>query len=217
MLMRLQDALGLNDLSELVLKPGHEQASINGSGDRDEINLVVGFDGSPESHTALDLVLWIAHQTRLVTPTRVIVHAVYVVESEVNEFSGRFNSAWADERYFPDHHRPKPPCFNPPMQETLQTLETELNGTTFAQPTPYALKVLEQACQLAEEWGGAFDTHLQFGDIASGLRTVVEAENGVLLALGCCSANHSIVQQLQTEVACPVLGIPSNHIGSSPY
>jgi len=215
--MRLQDALGIDDLSELVLLPGCNHSFINRDRDLGKISLVVGFDGSPESHTALDLTLWIAHQTRLVTPAPVIVHAVYVVESEINEYSGRFNSAWANEHYFLDHQCLKQPYLNQQVQETLQTLETASNGTTFAQPTPHALTVLQQACQLVEEWGGAFDTHLQFGDIAAGLKAVVDAENGVLLVLGCCSDDHSIVQQLQTKVACPVLGIPSNQNGSSSF
>lgn len=214
MLMRLQDALGLNDLSNLVLLPGHTQSLIKGSGDRNAINLVVGYDGSPESHTALDLTLWIAHQTRIVTPTPVIVHAVYVVESKVSEYSGRFNAAWADRYYVSDRHLPEQESCKQWVQDTLR-LEAKLHGTTITQSTPRALEILQQACQLAEEWGGAFDTHLHFGDLVTGLRTVVKAEDSALLALGCCSKDHPVVQQLQGEVHCSVLGIPSNHSSCS--
>jgi nucleotide-binding universal stress UspA family protein len=210
MLTRLQGALGLDNLSELVLLPGQNQAFIDPYKGRDAISLVVGYNASPKGYTALDLALWIAHQTRLVTKTSVTVHAVYVIESEVNEYLGQFNLAWANQRYS-SHHRSEQQCLNQPLQETLQTLETEFNNTTLAQPTPHALTTLQQACQLAKEWGGDFDTHLQFGGITTGLKAVVESEDAVLLMLGCCSKEHPIVQQLQTEVSCPVLGIPSNH------
>ena len=203
MLMRLQGALGLSTLSELVLLSGNDQGIGNRCGDSDAINLVVGYDGSPKSHTALDLTLWIAHQTRLVTQAPVTVHAVHVVKPELDEYLCRFNSAWVNQQYFHNQQNPR----------TL-LIETGSNCVTLTQST-LSLTVLQQACQLAKEWGGAFDTHLQFGNVATGLRTVVEAESSVLLFLGCCSAEHPIVQQLKPNLPCPVLGIP-DHCNSMP-
>ena len=71
MLARLQDALGCADLTKQMvlvpsIKPQKQQTS-------KEINLLVGYNGSPRSQTALDLTLWIAHRTRLATGKQVVV------------------------------------------------------------------------------------------------------------------------------------------------
>nr|WP_315871032.1 universal stress protein [Trichocoleus desertorum] len=106
MLVRLQGALGSTDLIDQILLlpqrpkgdrssgklhlPGrtrraakrHVQAnhaSEVASGADAEINLVVGYNSSPKSQTALDLTLWIAHQTRLATRRQVTVQVVYVI------------------------------------------------------------------------------------------------------------------------------------------
>jgi nucleotide-binding universal stress UspA family protein len=77
MLVRLEYALGCPDLSkQLVLISKPKAASST-----EDINLVVGYDGSPRSQTALDITLWIAHQTRLVTRKLVMVQVVYVIDT----------------------------------------------------------------------------------------------------------------------------------------
>jgi nucleotide-binding universal stress UspA family protein len=80
MLARLEQALGCADLTkQMVLIPG--QSSVR-KDPPEAINLVVGYNDSPHSHTALDLTLWIAHQTRLATRRTVRVQVVYVVDLE---------------------------------------------------------------------------------------------------------------------------------------
>lgn len=79
MLLRLQYALEEEGLaSELVLSPGAVEEH---SHDVIATNLVVGYTGSPNSQLALDLTLWMAHQTRLATHPPVMVHVAYVLSS----------------------------------------------------------------------------------------------------------------------------------------
>ena len=94
MLVRLQGTLDRNDLSEkMLLLPG--VATTVKTDSEKAINLVVGYNNSPNSHTALDLTLWIAHQTRLVTRKPVIVQVVHVVQNktELFEQTDRFQQA----------------------------------------------------------------------------------------------------------------------------
>jgi nucleotide-binding universal stress UspA family protein len=89
MLVRLEHALGCPDLArQLVLVPKSRPSSLVAHQD---INLVVGYDGSPCSQTALDITLWIAHQTRLATRRSVTVQVVYVIDTSAIE-----NTAPAD-------------------------------------------------------------------------------------------------------------------------
>ncbi|MGF1603684.1 MAG: universal stress protein [Thermosynechococcaceae cyanobacterium] len=61
---------------------------------------------------------------------------------------------------------------------------------------------------LAEEWRGAFTTHLCFGDVATELNAVMVAEQADLLVLGCDSVQQPLVQQFPRQTFFPILGIP---------
>lgn len=81
MLMRLQTSLGCDDLMQqmvLVSKPKKATPAVAIAGHT--VNFVVGYSGSSNSQAALDLALWIAHQTRLVNQKSVLVHVVYVAD-----------------------------------------------------------------------------------------------------------------------------------------
>lgn len=157
MLLRLQATLGHDDSAQpVLLSQGNQGIDTDSPETSETINLVVGYNGSPNSLTALDLTLWIAHQTRIATQRSVMVHVVYVIQ-----------------------------------------------GKQFEQ----ADRVLYQARYLAEEWRGSLTTHLQFGNVATGLKEVVQTEKAELLLLGCDSQQHSLVKQLSSDLPCPVLGI----------
>ncbi|MBE9159996.1 universal stress protein [Nodosilinea sp. LEGE 06152] len=81
MLMRLETALGSEGLTQrmvLLSKPRPPQG--NDETAEQTINFVVGYSGSASSQGALDIALWMAHQTRLAKPNPVVVHVVYVVD-----------------------------------------------------------------------------------------------------------------------------------------
>lgn len=199
MLMRLEGALGLDGLSEkLVLTPGLAATYPGKQHSPAEINLVVGYNGSPKSHAALDLTLWIAHQTRLVTQVPVIVQVVHVVERSEHLPFAPFSSAWTNDRSMAYLESP----------QALSMTESRSNQATATPVAPQAVSILQQAQQLAQEWGCSVNTHLRVGTVALELRRVVETTAGVLLFLGCNSAAHPIVQHLKPELFCPVLGIP---------
>ncbi len=210
MLVRLQGALGCNDLiNQMVLVP--QPVSQRGRSSQ-EINLVVGYNSSPRSQTALDLTLWIAHQTRLATAKQVTVQVVYAV----------------------DNVKPALVCPQPGLtrsQRKKANRAATLTGTSARQvktsgvptgvlepvaspnlvedPFEQADRILWQARCLADEWRGSLKTHLRFGSVAQELRRVVEAEDAALLLLGCESADHPIVQQLGPNFPCSVLGVPT--------
>lgn len=83
MLVRLEHALDCPDLArQMVLVPGAARTGHSLSISTAEVHLVVGYHGSARSQTALDLTLWIAHQTRLATGRAVKVHVVYVADRD---------------------------------------------------------------------------------------------------------------------------------------
>ncbi|WP_421656198.1 universal stress protein [Leptothermofonsia sp. ETS-13] len=212
MLARLEGALGRNDLAKrMVLIPQSPGVKARPTQD---LNFVVGYNGSPKSQTALDLTLWIAHQTRLATQQQVIVQVVYVVDWEDECGQSRIRKASAVGM---GNYRE--------IGNSRQTSTHRLNGGTIAElHSPSELLRTQQSCQfeqfeqadrilwqarhLAEEWRGSLETHLRFGRVAEELRSVVETESAALLLLGCESAESPLIARLGNDFPCPVLGIP---------
>lgn len=229
MLVRLEGAMDRNDLIEqMVLLPEPASAAAKWSSSCQSVNLIVGYNASPSSQTALDLTMWIAHQTRLATQKQVTVQVVYVVEQ--NQGSKSPDVSKLSEVSSSSSHRI-------PEEVIKASLSSKFNKSVFAKPKPQMLavvkekksakksrpkttvsqadtfekadRILWQARCLAEEWRGAFKAHLRFGDVATELRAVVDAEDATLLFLGCHSIKHFIVQQLGSNFPCSVLGIPT--------
>ena len=227
-LVRLEDAMHRNDLMEqMVLLPEPATPAFREDNCSQSVNFVVGYNASPRSQTALDLTMWIAHETRLATQKQVTVQVVYVVDEKQS--------------------RPCPDCFNfadvssslmqrLPVKSFNSSQPSNCITSVLTKPTPEELKVaskvtskksrrskatfsqsdwfdqadqiLWQARCMAEEWRGSFKAHLRFGDVAGELRAVVEAEGATLLVLGCNSVEHPLVQKLIPNFPCSVLGIP---------
>ncbi len=177
MLARLQSTLGEGEpLQEILLLPGKPN-----SNPLKDINLVVGYNGSRRSQAALDLTLWMAHQTRLVTTVSVVVQVVYVVE-DTQVYHGQAIAA-VQNGYQPS----TPECGDWSRQ---------------------AESVLQQAQRLVLEWQGSFVAHVRIGPVARELRRVVEEKSAASLCLGCYNALHPIIQDLGRDFLCPVVGIP---------
>jgi hypothetical protein len=199
MLVRLQGTLGRADLvQKMVLIPAAGSSHAEDS----EINLVVGYSNSPGSQTALDLTLWIAHQTRLATGKQVTVQVVYVIDDGIMNRIPVFDSGRRRKEKAEGEWR------------TSRTAIAELETATKAQYGTAELfeqadRILWNARCMAEEWRGSLKTHLRFGVVAKELKEVVAAEKASLLILGCDSPTHPLVRQLGQSFPCPVLGIPS--------
>jgi nucleotide-binding universal stress UspA family protein len=227
MLVRLEGAMDRNDLIEqMVLLPEPASAAAKWSNSTKSVNLVVGYNASPSSQTALDLTMWIAHQTRLVTQKQVTVQVVYVVdENQKNQYSDGLNTASASDL---SKHQSPSELLNTSLKKSKLSVLTETQPQALATSSKKSVKsrrlkatscqadsfeqadrILWQARCLAEEWRGSFKAHLRFGDVASELREVVESEAATLLFLGCNSVSHPIIQQLGTHFPCSVLGIPT--------
>ena len=219
MLVRLQSTLGRSDLvNKMVLLP--QAHSLQTSSDQ-EINLVVGYSSSPCSQTALDLTLWIAHQTRLATGKQVTVQVVYVVDNRASQKrSGFADTIDSMQRWSRDPQdssdrlclasndfvRPRTALAELPALDEQGSSNLEMG---MADVFERADRILWQARCLADEWRGSLKTHLRFGSVDEELRSVVQAESASLLILGCESAQHPLVQQLGKAFPCTVLGIPS--------
>ena len=211
MLVRLEEALGCSNLAKqmVLLSPKGSFASSSA------VNLVVGYNGSPHSQTALDLTLWIAHQTRLATSRQVTVQVVYVINptetchQEAAPVRLLINGAAIGYTE---------PAFTPPPNERQRSRPSAIaelphSGGAAVQVCQLeqferADHILWQARNLAEEWRGSLKTHLRFGRVADELRSVVLAESASVLLLGCRSVDNAIVRQLGNDFPCPVLGIP---------
>jgi hypothetical protein len=211
MLVRLEEALGCPNLAkQMVLLSPPKSAKHS---PLKTINLVVGYNGSPNSQTALDLTLWIAHQTRLATSRQVTVQVVYVINPDD---TCRKSSL--------PHSLGKSKAIDVEKRSDYQSATRQRSGSAIAElPNPLSLAnpqscqfeqfeqadhILWQARHLAEEWRGSLETHLRFGKVSDELRTVVQAEAASVLLLGCTSAQDSMVHQLGRNFPCPVLGIP---------
>jgi hypothetical protein len=217
MLARLQGAMGLDDLIEqMVLLPEPALSAFDWAKSTKSVNLVVGYNSSPSSQVALDITMWIAHQTRLATQKQVTVQVVYVVDDHQScKYSDIFSSE-EDASSTSIHRFP----LEFPSASTLTSATSVLT-----QPRPKVLAahsrmksldlferadgILWQARSLAAEWRGSFIAHLRFGCVSTELRKVVESEAAALLFLGCDSVSHPVVQKLGSKFPCSVLGIPT--------
>lgn len=229
MLVRLEGSMDRNDLiEEMLLLPENASAVNKLDSATKPINLIVGYNASPQSQTALDLTMWIAHQTRLVTQKSVTVQVVYVLEdnpdftypnvlktaaisrsskyhlsSSLSKLSTYQKSATSDLT--------KSKLQKLAIDQQMKSGKQRRQKLTFSKDELFeqADRILWQARSLAEEWRGSFKAHLRFGDVATQLREVVESESATLLFLGCNSVNHPLVQKLGHNLPCSVLGIPT--------
>ena len=203
MLARLQSATGRDDLIEqMVLLPEPNKPFNKKPQNAKAVNLIVAYDASPKSHTALDIAFWIAHQTRLATNTEVTVQAVYVVEDNQSRQYPNILS-------FPQQ-QPSLECPVSEVSKSVTQVLTQPKLQTAIAPLQQADIILWQARSLAEEWQGSFKSHLRFGSIATELNKVVESEAADILFLGCNSVNHPMIEALGSNFPCAVLGIPSS-------
>ncbi|MBH8551676.1 universal stress protein [Nostocaceae cyanobacterium CENA357] len=213
MLVRLQSTIGRDDLIEqMVLLPEPKKPLTKNVQKEKSVNLIVGYDASPNSHTALDIAFWIAHQTRLATNSEVTVQAVYVVEQNHRNHYPHYPEPLSFSRYVPPlecavsniSKSVTPVLIQPKLQVNLASVQDKPTATL-----QEADRIIWQARSLAEEWQGSFKSHLRFGDIAIELKKVVELEAANILFLGCKSVSHPIIQTLGTNFPCAVVGIPN--------
>jgi len=198
MLARLQNALGSQDVQNLILRLPTASKSQNNTFEQ-SLNLVVGYDGSPDSQAALDLALLIAHQTRLATQNQVTIHVVYVLDDvQIELLTKIYSSSKAFRR------ESKKSRLSVGLHSGTQTLATQSKTVLLAQ----ADEILWQARCLAEAWKGTFVAHLRFGSLAEELKKIVETETADILLLGCRSQNSLVIRQLDTNLPCALLGIP---------
>ncbi|MBE9224802.1 universal stress protein [Phormidium sp. LEGE 05292] len=232
MLVRFQSAVGRDDLVEqMILLPGRKSSVSPTTKSDNSLTFVVGYNGSPSSHTALDITLLMAHQTSLATNKQVSVQIVYVIDNEGN----------SKLKHFPSNYKTSSNYWEFSTASVLKSVTTELAKptiqalatsdrqittksttklTTQSRPIPTtcsrtsifekADQILWQARYLVEEWGDDFIAHLRIGCVAEELTKVVESEAADLLFLGCHSAKHSLVHKLGAKFSCPVLGIPDS-------
>ncbi|MEG4804188.1 universal stress protein [Microcoleus sp. ARI1-B5] len=230
-LARFESALGYQNLAEeMVLLPEPKvpvSKKLKSPKAAKSINFIVGYNSSPKSQTALDITLWIAHQTRLVTTKEVTVQVVYVLDATPNSYdedtcSLGVENAWATKPKLSDLEETSALyCAAPAIALPTAGIQSVSQRATWIDP-PYlraifsqnneyevADKLLWQARCLAQEWRGLFKAHLRIGRVATELRNVVELESANLLFLGCNSSNHPLVRELSKNFPCCVLGIPA--------
>lgn len=214
MLMRLQSSLGRDDLCDrIVLLPQPIKTVNTADESSNSLTLVVGYNGSPKSHAALDVSLLIAHQTRLATSKQVTVQVVYVIEqNQSNERPGVFSQSSNDVMSL-EFLSTSASKYGPPVL-TQTKLKTSIDSCSLKENSSEyhsfekADRILWQARCLVEEWKDAFAAHIRFGSVATELRKVVELKSADILLLGCKSSDEPIVQKLGWNFPCAVLGIP---------
>ncbi|MEG4342460.1 universal stress protein [Microcoleus sp. A003_D6] len=230
MLARFESALGYQNLAEeMVLLPEPKLPISKKSKSPKEsktINFIVGYNSSPQSQIALDITLWMAHQTRLVTTEEVTVQVVYVIEEAPKSYGEdtcklAVKNALAaqkvsdlEETFALNCAAPAlalPPTEIPSVSQEKSWIDPLYFQAIFGQNNEYEVadKLLWEARCLAEEWRGLFKAHLRIGRVATELRNVVELESANLLFLGCNSGNHPLVRELGNNFPCCVLGIPA--------
>ena len=231
MLARFESALGYQNLAEeMVLLPEPQVQRYEKSQATKQaksINFIVGYNSSPKSQIALDITLWIAHQTRLVTTQEVTVQVVYAIDEALKSYGEdpcKFAVANAlaakpkvsdlEETFALNCAAPAialPPTDISSLSQRKNWIDPHYFRAIFGQNNEYEVadRLLWQARCLAEEWRGLFKAHLRIGRVATELRNVVELESANLLFLGCDSANHSLVRELGNNFPCCVLGIPA--------
>ncbi|MEG4840146.1 universal stress protein [Microcoleus sp. B9-D4] len=230
MLARFESALGYQNLAEeMVLLPepqvqGSKKSKVTKSAK--SINFIVGYNSSSKSQIALDITLWMAHQTRLVTTKEVTVQVVYVIDEApniyredtcqlavANALAAQQKMSDLEETFALNGAAPALalPTEIPSISKPKTWLDPHYFQAIFGQNNEYEVadKLLWQARCLAEEWRGLFKAHLRIGRVATELRNVVELESANLLFLGCGSGNHRLVRELGNNFPCCVLGIPS--------
>lgn len=214
-LMRLQDAIGSQEIvKQMVLLPESATDAVEEKTTQ-QVNIVVGYDSSPSSQTALDIALLIAHQTRIATQKQVTVHVVYVLDETQSSWLTNFcNSTDVRHTALVCQQLNSPAAFAVNAATTVLTQpKTNALAATSSMTSidllEQADRILWQARCLAEEWKGTFIAHLRFGKLSTELRNVVESEAADLLLLGCSSINHPVVRQLGANFPCAVLGIPT--------
>ncbi|HSF72382.1 MAG TPA: universal stress protein [Microcoleus sp.] len=231
MLARFESALGYQNLAEeMVLLPEPKVQTYQKSPATKQtkiINFIVGYNSSPQSQIALDITLWMAHQTRLVTTKEVTVQVVYVIDEAPKSYGedmGKFavaNALAAQQKVSNLEETFALNCAAPAialspteissLSQPKKWSDPHYSPANLGQNNEYEVadRVLWQARCLAEEWRGLFKAHLRIGRVATELRSVVELESANLLFLGCDSGNHSLVRELGNNFPCCVLGIPS--------
>jgi nucleotide-binding universal stress UspA family protein len=228
MLIRLQTVLERSDLAEqMVLLPQMPWHTLN---PQPETNLIVGYSNSPRSQTALDLTLWIAHQTRLATSKSVTVQVVYVADEPAHHplatpdlpahtlAAHTLAAHTLAAHTLPAHTLAtltKPAAAKTAVasrsgRSSVAELECRSVMASRAEQFEQADRILWQARCLADEWRGSLKTHLRFGDVAQELRSVAAAESASLLVLGCESVDHPLIRRLGKRFPCPVLGLPAD-------
>lgn len=177
------------------------------TGESDTINIVVGYSGSRKSQVALDLTLLIAYQTRLATRKQVIVQTVYVLEGIYQTQKQVFATAVGASARRGSEGGTATVSERKSRRNTINCVDVR---AAQLQCFEEADQVLWHARTFATEWRGSLNTHLRFGAPAAELSKVALQEQADVMILGCCSAEHPLIEQLKDSVCCPVIGIPAS-------